>query len=156
MVIEFGKILLSLNGERGMPMFLSIVMTLSKVCLSLSEWYILWVDNNCLLFCWNIFILFFSRLTVLFSYAGSLKYWYERNKVNHLIANSAVWDDGAVSLALDSAALWVKGLPFVQSLSGDWKFFLATTPTSAPRNFYEVPFEDSSWESLPGECGCKF
>ncbi|XAR63530.1 Beta-galactosidase [Bertholletia excelsa] len=80
---------------------------------------------------------------------GSLKYWYDRNKVDFLVASSAVWDDDAVSGALDCAAFWVKGLPFVKSLSGYWKFLLAPNPTSVPLNFYDYKFEDSSWETLP-------
>lgn len=59
------------------------------------------------------------------SVEGSLRYWYQRNKVDHLVSNSAVWNDDAVQGALDCAAFWVKDLPFVQSLSGLWKFFLA-------------------------------
>ncbi|XP_059651992.1 uncharacterized protein LOC132299418 isoform X1 [Cornus florida] len=80
---------------------------------------------------------------------GSLKYWYERNKVDHLVSNSAVWDDDAVSGALDCAAFWVKGLPFVKSLSGYWKFLLAPRPTDVPLNFYDSEFQDSIWETLP-------
>ncbi|KAF3434286.1 hypothetical protein FNV43_RR25389 [Rhamnella rubrinervis] len=80
---------------------------------------------------------------------GSLKYWYERNKVNFLVANSAVWNDDAVNGALDSASFWVKGLPFVKSLSGYWKFFLASCPSKVPENFYDSAFHDSEWETLP-------
>ncbi|OVA04094.1 Beta galactosidase small chain/ domain 5 [Macleaya cordata] len=80
---------------------------------------------------------------------GSLKYWYDRNKVDFLVSNSAVWNDDAVSEALDSATFWVKGLPFVKSLSGYWRFFLAPSPTSVPTNFCNSDFEDSSWETLP-------
>lgn len=54
---------------------------------------------------------------------GSLRYWYDRSKVDFLNSNLATWDDDAVSGALESAAFWVKGLPFVKSLSGHWKFF---------------------------------
>lgn len=85
------------------------------------------------------------------SCAGSLKYWYERNKVNFLVANSAVWNDDAVNGALDSASFWVKGLPFVKSLSGYWKFFLASRPSKVPENFYDSAFHDSEWETLPGK-----
>lgn len=66
------------------------------------------------------------------------------------VANSAVWNDDAVVGALDCAAFWVKGLPFVKSLSGYWKFYLAPGPTSVPMNFYDSSFEDSTWETLPG------
>ncbi|XP_010276620.1 PREDICTED: uncharacterized protein LOC104611315 [Nelumbo nucifera] len=80
---------------------------------------------------------------------GSLRYWYERNNVDFLVSKSATWNDDAVPGALDSAAWWVKGLPFVKSLSDYWKFFLAPSPTSIPKNFYDSEFEDSTWESLP-------
>lgn len=83
-------------------------------------------------------------------YLGSLRYWYERNKVDFLASKSAVWDDSAVSESLDCAANWVKGLPFVKSLSGYWKFLLAQSPESAPANFYDSTFEDSAWETIPG------
>lgn len=82
---------------------------------------------------------------------GSLRYWYERNKADLSVSNSAVWNDDAVSGALDSAAFWVKGLPFIKSLSGYWKFFLAPNPTSVPVNFYDCSFEDSDWQTLPGK-----
>lgn len=83
---------------------------------------------------------------------GSLKYWYERNKVDISVSNSAVWDDDSVHEALNSAAFWVKGLPFVKSLSGYWKFFLASSPANVPINFYDSSFQDSKWEALPGKC----
>lgn len=86
----------------------------------------------------------------LYVYAGSLKYWCDRNNVNYSDAEKAVWNDDAVSAALESAASWVKGLPFVQSLSGYWRFFLASSPSSVPSNFYENAFDDSNWDSLPG------
>ncbi|URD84095.1 Beta galactosidase small chain [Musa troglodytarum] len=41
---------------------------------------------------------------------GSLRYWYDRSKVDFLNSNLATWDDDAVSGALESAAFWVKGL----------------------------------------------
>lgn len=81
---------------------------------------------------------------------GSLKYWYERNKVDLQISISAPWDNDAVSSALDSAALWVKDLPFVMSLSGYWKFCLAPSPNKVPLNFHDGSFEDSTWETIPG------
>ncbi|KAJ4720300.1 Beta-galactosidase [Melia azedarach] len=83
------------------------------------------------------------------SVEGSLRYWYERNKVDLSVSNSAVWDDDAVLAALDSAAFWVKGLPFVKSLSGYWNFFLASSPANVPVNFYDTSFQDSEWETLP-------
>lgn len=68
------------------------------------------------------------------------------------MADSAVWNDDAVGGALDSATFWVKGLPFVKSLSGYWKFVLAQNPNSVPVKFYDSAFQDSSWETLPGTC----
>ncbi|KAI3995687.1 hypothetical protein MKX01_029581, partial [Papaver californicum] len=82
------------------------------------------------------------------SVEGSLKYWYDRNKVGILESKPAVWNDDAVAEALDSATFWVKGLPFVKSLSGYWKFFLSPSLTSIPTDFYDSDFEDSSWEDL--------
>lgn len=84
------------------------------------------------------------------SYLGSLRYWNGRNKVDQLISKSAIWDDDAVSKALDCAAYWVKDLPFVKSLSGMWKFWLAPGPTNVPLNFYDSSFQDYSWETIPG------
>ncbi|KAK2634309.1 hypothetical protein Ddye_029101 [Dipteronia dyeriana] len=83
------------------------------------------------------------------SLEGSLRYWYERNKVDLSVSKSAVWDDNAVQAALDCAAFWAKGLPFVRSLSGHWKFLLASCPASVPKNFYDVALQDSEWETLP-------
>ncbi|KAI4332992.1 hypothetical protein L6164_017850 [Bauhinia variegata] len=83
------------------------------------------------------------------SVEGSLKYWYNRNKVDFLISKSAVWNDDAVQGALDSAAYWVKDSPFIKSLSGYWKFFLAANPASVPAKFYESDFQDSKWDTLP-------
>ncbi|CAH9085204.1 unnamed protein product, partial [Cuscuta epithymum] len=83
------------------------------------------------------------------SVEGSLKYWSERNKVDALVADSAVWDDDAVLEALDCAARWVEGLPFVRSLSGYWNFYLAPGPLSVPPNFYDKTFEDSGWNKIP-------
>ncbi|GAV75270.1 Glyco_hydro_2 domain-containing protein/Glyco_hydro_2_C domain-containing protein/Glyco_hydro_2_N domain-containing protein/Bgal_small_N domain-containing protein [Cephalotus follicularis] len=83
------------------------------------------------------------------SIEGSLRYWYERNKVDLLVSKSAVWNDDAVQGALDSASFWVKDLPFVRSLSGFWKFHLAPSPTSVPMKFYDSAFQDSEWKTLP-------
>lgn len=83
------------------------------------------------------------------SVEGSLKYWYERNKVDISVSNSAVWDDDAVYEALTSAAFWTNGLPFVKSLSGHWKFFLASSPADVPLNFHKSSFQDSKWEAIP-------
>ncbi|KAH9658218.1 Lactase [Citrus sinensis] len=85
------------------------------------------------------------------SVEGSLKYWYERNKVDISVSNSAVWDDDAVHEALTSAAFWTNGLPFVKSLSGHWKFFLASSPPDVPLNFHKSSFQDSKWEAIPGK-----
>lgn len=68
-----------------------------------------------------------------------------------LNSNSAVWNDDAVFAALESADFWVKGLPFVKSLSGHWKFFLAPSPISVPANFCDSSYDDSLWETLPGK-----
>nr|XP_009775632.1 PREDICTED: beta-galactosidase-like [Nicotiana sylvestris]XP_009775633.1 PREDICTED: beta-galactosidase-like [Nicotiana sylvestris]XP_009775634.1 PREDICTED: beta-galactosidase-like [Nicotiana sylvestris] len=83
------------------------------------------------------------------SVEGSLRYWNERNKVDLLASKSAVWDDDAVSRALDCAAYWVNGLPFVKSLSGFWKFWLAPGPSDIPLNFCDISFQDSSWGTIP-------
>lgn len=72
--------------------------------------------------------------------------------MDFLVSNSAVWNDDAVASALDCAAYWVKGLPFVKSLSGHWKFFLAPNPKNVPVKFYDNAFQDSSWANLPGKC----
>lgn len=68
-----------------------------------------------------------------------------------LTTKAAVWDDGAIVKALDCAANWVKNLPFVRSLSGNWKFFLASKPSSVPLEFYDRSYEDSSWDTIPGD-----
>ncbi|KAG4977461.1 hypothetical protein AAZX31_13G179000 [Glycine max] len=83
------------------------------------------------------------------SLEGSLKYWYQRNKVDFLASQSAVWNDDAVQGSLDCAAFWVKDLPFVKSLSGYWKFFIADSPNNVPTYFYESEFQDSGWKTLP-------
>ncbi|CAN6444056.1 unnamed protein product [Victoria cruziana] len=80
---------------------------------------------------------------------GALKYWYKRSNVDVLVSNLATWNDDAVSSCLESASYWVEGLPFVQTLSGYWKFYLATSPTEAPVRFYERTFKDVNWEELP-------
>jgi beta-galactosidase len=81
---------------------------------------------------------------------GALKYWHERRNVSYLNANTAVWNDDAVRSALESAALWSKGLPYAKSLSGYWKFLLAPSAESVPEKFYDARFDDSNWEALPG------
>ncbi|WCJ39089.1 Beta-galactosidase [Euphorbia peplus] len=83
------------------------------------------------------------------SLEGSLRYWYQRNKVDFLVSKNAVWDDDSVQKALDSAAFWAKDLPFVKSLSGFWNFFLAPSPTRVPSKFYDPTFQDSEWKTLP-------
>ncbi|KAJ3688746.1 hypothetical protein LUZ61_017910 [Rhynchospora tenuis] len=80
---------------------------------------------------------------------GSLKYWCDRNNVKYSNAEHAVWNDDAVSAALESAAQWIKGLPFVRSLSGYWRFLFTPSPSKVPLNFYECGFNDSNWDSLP-------
>ncbi|CAL0328768.1 unnamed protein product [Lupinus luteus] len=83
------------------------------------------------------------------SVEGSLKYWYKRNQVDHLVSKTAVWNDDAVDEALDCCAFWVKDLPFVKSLSGHWKFFLADSPNTVPDKFFESDFQDLEWKFLP-------
>ena len=70
--------------------------------------------------------------------------------MNFLNADTAVWNDDAVRSALESAALWSKGLPYTKSLSGYWKFLLAPSAESVPEKFYDTHFDDSNWEALPG------
>lgn len=91
---------------------------------------------------------------IFFIRVGSLKYWYQRSKVDYLVSQSAVWKDDAVNGALESAAFWVKDLPFVKSLSGYWKFFLASNPSNVPAKFHDSEFQDSEWSTLPGMCKC--
>lgn len=81
---------------------------------------------------------------------GALKYWHERRNVNYLNAGTAVWNDDAVRSALESAALWSKGLPYTKSLSGYWKFLLAPSAESVPEKFYDIHFDDAHWDALPG------
>uniref|UniRef100_A0A7N0V4Z8 beta-galactosidase n=1 Tax=Kalanchoe fedtschenkoi TaxID=63787 RepID=A0A7N0V4Z8_KALFE len=83
------------------------------------------------------------------SVEGSLGFWRERSKVDFIASKSAVWNDDAVSGALESAAFWVEGLPYVKSLSGYWRFFLAPDVKSVPEKFHESRFQDSTWERLP-------
>lgn len=83
------------------------------------------------------------------SIEGSLKYWYERNKVNTLVSKEAIWDDAAVARAIECAAYWVKNLPYVKTLSGNWKFVLATSPNDTPSGFYDSSFQDSTWDTIP-------
>ncbi|CAI9102953.1 OLC1v1001355C1 [Oldenlandia corymbosa var. corymbosa] len=80
---------------------------------------------------------------------GALRYWYQRNKVDIRVSESAVWDDSAVSKSLDCAAHWVKGLPFIKSLAGYWRFVLVQSPENAPVNFHDSGFEDSAWSTIP-------
>ncbi|KFK34684.1 hypothetical protein AALP_AA5G178000 [Arabis alpina] len=83
------------------------------------------------------------------SVEGSLRYWYQRNNVDLTVSKAAVWNDDAVQGALDSAAFWMEGLPFVKSLSGYWKFFLAPSPANVPEKFFDAAFPDSDWKALP-------
>ncbi|KAH9617726.1 hypothetical protein KSS87_001056 [Heliosperma pusillum] len=80
---------------------------------------------------------------------ASLRYWLERSKVDLSASSLAIWDDNAVSAALECASSWVKGLPFVKSLSGYWKFNLASSPSSVPSNFYRSDFRDDAWGTVP-------
>ncbi|GAB2217723.1 hypothetical protein Drorol1_Dr00000931 [Drosera rotundifolia] len=83
------------------------------------------------------------------SVEGSLRYWYERSKVEVRISKTAPWNDDAVDAAFDSASFWVKGLPYVSSLSGHWKFHLAPGPDAVPRYFHQADYEDSEWGVVP-------
>lgn len=83
------------------------------------------------------------------SVEGSLRFWYERNKMSLLTSKEAIWDDDAVDKAIECASYWVNNLPFVKSLSGKWRFFLASSPGNVPLEFYVNSFEDSSWASIP-------
>ncbi|KMT17108.1 hypothetical protein BVRB_2g041620 [Beta vulgaris subsp. vulgaris] len=80
---------------------------------------------------------------------GSLRYWLERSKVDLSASNLASWDDNAVDAALNCASSWVKDLPFVKSLSGLWKFQLASGPSAVPLNFYHNDFHDNDWGTVP-------
>ncbi|CAM8878831.1 unnamed protein product [Rhodiola kirilowii] len=81
--------------------------------------------------------------------SGSLRFWRERSNVDFIASKPAVWNDDSVVGALESAAFWVDGLPYVKSLSGYWRFFLAPDVNSVPEKFYESEFQDSTWEKLP-------
>lgn len=70
--------------------------------------------------------------------------------MNYLNSDAAVWNDDAVRCALESAALWSKGLPYAKSLSGYWKFLLSPSVESVPEKFYDAHFDDSNWAALPG------
>ncbi|GLJ49794.1 hypothetical protein SUGI_1057420 [Cryptomeria japonica] len=80
---------------------------------------------------------------------GALRFWIERNNVDFEAATLAAWGDESVSASLESAAFWVKELPYVMSLSGYWNFFLVPNPEEAPQKFYEISFDDSTWGTLP-------
>lgn len=80
---------------------------------------------------------------------GSLRYWLERSKVDLSASKLAIWDDNAVAAALNCASSWVKGLPFVKSLSGCWKFHLASGPSCVPLKFYYGDFDDNDWGTVP-------
>ncbi|KAJ7517559.1 hypothetical protein O6H91_21G029500 [Diphasiastrum complanatum] len=79
----------------------------------------------------------------------ALSFWEKRSKADKKSAELAVWDNNATSAALESARFWVQGLPFVLSLSGYWKFYLASKPEATPRDFYLGDFDDSFWKDLP-------
>lgn len=80
---------------------------------------------------------------------GSLKYWNEQSNIDLPASNFAVWDDDAVKAALDCASSWVKDLPYVKSLSGHWKFHLASGLSGVPQDFHCSEFHDSDWGTLP-------
>lgn len=72
------------------------------------------------------------------------------------MAKEAVWDDDAVARAIECAEYWVKNLPFMKSLSGNWKFLLASSPSDTPSGFYDSSFQDSTWDSIPGNMYASF
>ena len=37
----------------------------------------------------------------------------------------------------------------IRSLNGDWKFNLVSEPSQRPLDFYQVDFDDSSWDKIP-------
>lgn len=39
--------------------------------------------------------------------------------------------------------------PFMHSLNGDWKFYLAPTPADAPPLFFADDYDDAAWVSIP-------
>ena len=45
---------------------------------------------------------------------------------------------------------WAGKSPNVMSLSGEWKFLLLPRPEEVPEGFFNPPFEDSAWQSIPG------
>ncbi|MCO5569308.1 hypothetical protein L7F22_023020 [Adiantum nelumboides] len=83
------------------------------------------------------------------SIQGALDFWQKRTSVDKSAAGQGVWGDEVVDAALASAAFWVDGLPFVSSLSGFWKFHLASQPETVPRLFHTPSFDDSAWATLP-------
>ncbi|KAJ8423878.1 hypothetical protein Cgig2_001544 [Carnegiea gigantea] len=72
-----------------------------------------------------------------------------RDRVDLTASNFAVWDDDAVKAALDCASSWVKDLRYVKSLSGHWKFHLASGLSGVPQDFHRIDFHDSDWGTLP-------
>lgn len=76
--------------------------------------------------------------------------------MNISLSKEAVWDDDAVARAIDCAEYWVKNLPFVKSLSGDWKFLLASNPSDTPPEFFDSSFQDSTWSTIPGNISALF
>ena len=39
--------------------------------------------------------------------------------------------------------------PYVQSLNGDWRFFLAPNPAATPEGFQRAAFDDGAWGAIP-------
>ena len=54
------------------------------------------------------------------------------------------YPDGTAALAGDRLAS-----PYVHSLNGAWKFYLAPTPETVPSQFFSEGFNDSDWASIP-------
>lgn len=82
--------------------------------------------------------------------AGALKFWQGRSQADFRAAEKAVWGDESVDAALQSADEWVQGLPFVQSLAGQWSFHLASSPERVPEHFFSPDFDDAQWGTIPG------
>lgn len=64
-----------------------------------------------------------------------------RNKIQPR-AHFIPYLDGEKALTRSSSDLW-------QSLNGTWKFHWVREPSSRPKNFYQLQFEDKKWDSIP-------
>ncbi|GBG81345.1 hypothetical protein CBR_g32018 [Chara braunii] len=83
---------------------------------------------------------------------SAVRFWWKRSvDATAQGAEKAPWGDEAVEEAVASAKWWTEGLTRVKSLSGEWKFHLASKPEEVPDGFHTVDFDDSSWDTLKGE-----